>query len=480
MNDVGIILILSVLLIGAIIANLGDRIGTRIGKKRLSLFNLRPKHTAVVVTIITGLIISATTLIILFASSKSLRTGVFKLDEIQEKLRSAQQDLDKTVQQKKQIEKEFNQVKDQAMMAQKRLDNTNKTLQSSLDKQLETEQKLQSTSASLNEVSKKSERLRADIDQLNEQRRKLILQEQKIKSQLDDLKEQIDEQKETINDKEKDLKNLDQKINLQDRLITSKNQTISQKEQDLSKVQNQLKTSQKKLDSLLQELSKTEQNFQDLRQGNLALSKGKLLYAQALRLTDPSQAKNVLDQLLSQANKNALQAIYNDPNASNNKIVVQIEKRQADQIIRQITDGQEYVIAIVSSGNYVQGDKQVEVFAFAVPNKIIFPQGANLAGININPSTMSATEIKTNVEKLLGLATLLGKRYGIINDQLYVGDGTTISLLNFITQLQNYSGDLDIIVKVSSDVKTVGPLTVNLVAVKEDKEIFSTDKKQEK
>jgi len=48
----GYILIIAILVLGGVIATVGDRIGTRVGKKRLSLFNLRPKNTAVLVTIL--------------------------------------------------------------------------------------------------------------------------------------------------------------------------------------------------------------------------------------------------------------------------------------------------------------------------------------------------------------------------------------------------------------------------------------------
>ena len=78
----GYILIAAILILGGVIATVGDRIGTRVGKARLSLFNLRPKKTAVLVTIFTGGLISASTLAILFAADEGLRKGVFELEDI--------------------------------------------------------------------------------------------------------------------------------------------------------------------------------------------------------------------------------------------------------------------------------------------------------------------------------------------------------------------------------------------------------------
>jgi uncharacterized protein (DUF3084 family) len=66
----GVLLILAIIFLGGAIATVGDRIGTRVGKARLSLFNLRPRTTAILVTILTGSIISASTLGIIFATNK--------------------------------------------------------------------------------------------------------------------------------------------------------------------------------------------------------------------------------------------------------------------------------------------------------------------------------------------------------------------------------------------------------------------------
>lgn len=63
--------------LGGILAALGDRLGSKVGKARLTLFNLRPKQTAVVVTVMTGTVIAASTLGLLFGLSKSLRQGFF-------------------------------------------------------------------------------------------------------------------------------------------------------------------------------------------------------------------------------------------------------------------------------------------------------------------------------------------------------------------------------------------------------------------
>ena len=61
----GIALILFLSIMGGAIAFGGDRLGSKIGKKRLSILGLRPKHTSIVVTVITGALTVALTMSIL-------------------------------------------------------------------------------------------------------------------------------------------------------------------------------------------------------------------------------------------------------------------------------------------------------------------------------------------------------------------------------------------------------------------------------
>ena len=91
----GWLLILSLLVLGGILSTLGDRLGTRVGKARLSIFNLRPKSTAVLITVFTGSIISAISFAIMVAFNSQLRVGLFELDDIQEKIKYSEKELKK-------------------------------------------------------------------------------------------------------------------------------------------------------------------------------------------------------------------------------------------------------------------------------------------------------------------------------------------------------------------------------------------------
>src|SRR3954462_14799497 len=53
--------ILLLLVLCGFIAYVGDLLGRRLGKKRLSIFGLRPQHTAILLTIVTGILIATVT-----------------------------------------------------------------------------------------------------------------------------------------------------------------------------------------------------------------------------------------------------------------------------------------------------------------------------------------------------------------------------------------------------------------------------------
>lgn len=82
----GIWLVLALALMGGAIAYMGDRIGMLVGRRRLTVFGLRPKHSSIVVTIVTGILIAGTSLLVLAVASQDVRTALFRMKEIQENL----------------------------------------------------------------------------------------------------------------------------------------------------------------------------------------------------------------------------------------------------------------------------------------------------------------------------------------------------------------------------------------------------------
>ena len=92
----GWLLILALLLLGGVLSTLGDRLGSKVGKARLSLLGMRPRRTAVVITVLTGSLISAISLGLMLLVSDRLRTGLFELDQLERRLREGREALERS------------------------------------------------------------------------------------------------------------------------------------------------------------------------------------------------------------------------------------------------------------------------------------------------------------------------------------------------------------------------------------------------
>src|SRR5436190_7594343 len=82
-------------LMGGLIAYNGDLIGRKYGKRRVTLFNLRPKHTAILITSVTGVFISAITTAALFLLVPRVREVILEGEHAIRELKPLQEGVKK-------------------------------------------------------------------------------------------------------------------------------------------------------------------------------------------------------------------------------------------------------------------------------------------------------------------------------------------------------------------------------------------------
>lgn len=556
----GLILIVAVLVLGGVIASVGDQIGTKVGKARLSLFNLRPKNTAVLITLLTGSLISGSTLAILLAASDQFRTGVFRLGSIQKNLKNARQEVEKTKgekllveaekfqveREKSQVENELAQAKAEQAAAQKRLDDTNKALQmvlaklsQAVAKQAGTEAQLNRTQAQLSQtqgqlsqtqeqlkvVSQQTENLRGEITKLQSERKELIAQKDQVQQQITQLKAQLDQRDEkiaardrtirlqdeqiavrdtAINERDQRIRTQDQRIyqreqeigiraqkmRIQDQVIAQQEsrlkvleaklnqseQLIAEREKLITEKEKQLSQRGKELNLLQQEVATLEQYYQDyqeLRQGNVRLLRGQVLASGVFRIVDPIAARSVVDQLLSQANRSAIQRTKPGDNNFKEQVIV-IRETEVKQLINTIDDGNDYVVRIISAGNYVLGESPVQVFADVAPNRVIFKAGEVLAATSADPTKMTEEQLRQRIELLIAASQYRARRAGIVANTMQIGDDRIETLTRFLEQLKQYKEPIDVQVVASDTTYTAGPVKMDLVAIQGGQVIFRT------
>jgi len=117
----GWLLIVALLVLGGVLSTLGDRLGTRVGKARLSLLGLRPRNTAVLITVLTGSLISAISLGLMLLVSNRLRVGLFQLDQLQDRLQQSRSALQRSTGELLTAERERNQAQQRSQQLRREL-----------------------------------------------------------------------------------------------------------------------------------------------------------------------------------------------------------------------------------------------------------------------------------------------------------------------------------------------------------------------
>ncbi|BAZ04132.1 DUF3084 domain-containing protein [Calothrix sp. NIES-3974] len=493
----GYILIAAVLILGGVIATVGDRIGTRVGKKRLSLFNLRPKNTAVLVTIITGFGISASTLGILFLADEGLRKGVLQMDEIRRELRRKRRDLETQSQQleavrneKQQVEAQLDKARSEKQKAQEELQKIDKSLQAAnirqketqaqlnrtLDIQARTQKEFERTREQLGEVGTQYQRAISELQKVYEERKRLqteIATERAESLKLyNEARAAINEAKTMIARRDRDISERDRRIANLDQLIQARNREISEREQIIAKREARLKELEREQGTLESEVARLEkyyQSFRDLRLGKLAIVRGQILASGVITVQRPEGATLAVKKLLEEANRNAnLQLSEPGASPSQNNIL-EIAPGQIQQLSQKIKDGREYVVRIFSAGNYVRGEKQISFFADASVNQLLFKTGETLATTTADPQTMTSYQLRQRLDLLISASQFRARSAGILENIEVEG-----TFLRFLSELRQSRQPLEIKAIAATDTYTAGPLRLRLVAIHNGEIVFST------
>ena len=153
------LLIASLVFGSAALAVLGDSVGSKYGKKRMSLFGLRPKHTSRLITAFTGALIAVGVLAVMSVFSQDVRTALFGMKMLQQQMYDLQFQLT-------QSEESAMQARVSLAEASASLDLTSFELDSMRNDQLILEMQRDELQASLRLMREESRQLRDEIKAL--------------------------------------------------------------------------------------------------------------------------------------------------------------------------------------------------------------------------------------------------------------------------------------------------------------------------
>ncbi|MGZ3496627.1 MAG: DUF3084 domain-containing protein [Vulcanimicrobiaceae bacterium] len=83
-------LILFIVALAGAIAYVGDRVGHQVGRKRLTLFNIRPRYTSTIIAVGTGMVIALVVTIGAILASQEVKLAFFHLNAINQQIQTLQ------------------------------------------------------------------------------------------------------------------------------------------------------------------------------------------------------------------------------------------------------------------------------------------------------------------------------------------------------------------------------------------------------
>lgn len=116
-------IIFFIIFFSGLIAFLGDRIGHYIGRKRLTLLKLRPRLTANIFSVITGILIALSAIAFLLIISSTARTAFFESERLKTELKNYETQIKEKNEQIQQSSQRLEELKNSEKNLQEKIEN---------------------------------------------------------------------------------------------------------------------------------------------------------------------------------------------------------------------------------------------------------------------------------------------------------------------------------------------------------------------
>ena len=384
----GWLLLLSLLILGGVLSTLGDRLGSRVGKARLSLFGLRPRQTAVVITVLTGSLISALSLGLMLLVSRQLRVGLFELNNLEARLRSSRSDLKGSRKAQRKARQQLEEARADEIKARK----------------------------ILADAQARAGELRSTLQPLQEQTRRLEAERQRLSQ---------------------DVRNRDAEIQRTDDELRAVRQRISSGEAELQQL---------------------EKNLIALRRGDVAISSGQPLATVTLKLDRPDQARQVIDQVLREANLQAFQKVL--PEQAPDRQIILVPRQDIERLEQAIRKPGTWVVLLRSAANVLRGESVVYAFPDVRPNVAITIEGEVLAKTTLASQDTNPEAVRNRINLLLASTLSEVRRRGSLSQGLQFDANAVNRLARELTKRSSGRVDLEAVAVRRSE--TADPIAIEL------------------
>lgn len=403
----GIYLIGIMILTGSAIAFIGDKLGTKIGKKRLSMFGLRPRHTSMFVTVITGGLITALSIGTLAVVSQDVRTALFGMEELNAAMESTKKDLDK-------VTGELSGMKDEYKKADEALAISKKEIAA-----LKTEQ---------DELTAESENLKRGNEQLELE------------------KAELTEQNATLAETNSELASNNESLREFNLTLTADNEKLSKDKAELEEHTKNLR-----------------EGLIAMREGDIAFRAGEILSSGVLKGGQTvDEVTDEINSLVEVASRNIAERYGAGADSS-----VWIYQPELQDIIEKVSSGsQDMILRITAAGNLMRGEP-VRTALNIFPNKKIYSQGEFVFAKSYEVKSGANAEII--VQDFLANINRAAVEKGILPDPISgtIGAMNAEQLYQIVDSIEAMRGKIKVSAFAKENTTSQGPLRLNIKVAEE-------------
>lgn len=416
----GLVLIAVLAVMGGIIAYIGDKLGSKVGKKKLTIFGLRPKHTSILVTIVTGILIAATTLGVLAMTSRDVRTALFGMKALKAELTS--------------LSAEVAAKNNELAVSRTAMENMTAEYNTITAKVAETSKRLAAITSELAAVTQERDRTAAALNQLQADYALAQADLSRAQGELAKSQQEIAALQAVKNE-------LDTKVN-----------TLTEAKTAL----------QQDVDRLNELTANLKQGLEYVREGIVIYRAGEMLSSTVIKGGQPlPETEKQLAGILYQSNQ-AIIAKLNIPKEKNLD-VLWVAKNDFEKAATQIASTPQDVIVRVSSvGNTVYGEPvigKIDLF----PNRLVYMQNAVVYSQTIE--VQSAQQAEEAVIMFLQKVNAEAIREGVLPDPIQgtVGIMSGSQLYDTINKVKRFTSEkIELSAVTKDNIYTVGPLRIEI------------------
>lgn len=408
----GIALIAILALTGGIIAYIGDKLGTKVGKKKLTMFGLRPKHTSIVVTIITGILITVSTMGILTLVSRDVRTALFGMEALKTNLTTLSQEVSA-----KNIE----------------LDTSRSALEAKTAEYADLTIKVQGAAEKLTAIGSELSAAIAQRDNIARELEETLQGYAVAKGDLSKAQQAISTLQDTKNE-------LDSRVNT------------------LTAAKTSLQTD---VDSLNQSTTKLRQGIQVVREGSIIYRAGEILTSTVIPDGgSQNDAVQALSDIVYKTNQHIVDKLdIEDKNLE----VLWIAQTEFDKAVSEIiATHQDVIVRISAGGNTVYGEPVVGHLS-VLPNQQIYRQGQTIfmTLVDVGQNSMQS---ESAVMQFLQQVNATAVKQGILADPLQgsVGAISGVEFYDAVNAANRLHGKITLTATAQNDTYTTGPLKIKI------------------